>query len=138
MPLLTRRTVAAGVLSLPAIRRVRADTPIRLRCSLDTAPTHGRNISIGDYLGKVEAASKGRLKTEIFASGQLFADLNVTKALVQGQVDMAAPGTWAITNFVPDSDVFQLPAGTQPISVWVPDGLTVGGQQAGVMVQVHP
>jgi C4-dicarboxylate-binding protein DctP len=109
MRLLTRRALAAGVLSLPAIRRVRADTPIRLRCSLDTAPTHGRNISIGDYLAKVEAASKGRLKTEIFASGQLFADLNVTKALVQGQVDMAAPGTWAITNFVPDSDVFQLP-----------------------------
>jgi TRAP-type C4-dicarboxylate transport system substrate-binding protein len=69
-------------------------------------------------LGKVEAASKGRLKAEIFASGQLFADLNVTKALVQGQVDMAAPGTWAITNFVPDSDVFQLPTlYDQPIEV---------------------
>jgi C4-dicarboxylate-binding protein DctP len=107
---LTRRTVTAGLLSLPAIRRVRAEAPIRLRCSLDTAPSHGRNISIGDYLGKVEAASKGRLKPEIFASGQLFADLNVTKALVQGQVDMAAPGTWAITNFVQDSDMFQLPA----------------------------
>jgi TRAP-type C4-dicarboxylate transport system substrate-binding protein len=110
MPLLTRRTVAAGFLAIPAIRRARAEEAIRLRCSLDTAPSHGRNISIGDYLGKVEAASKGRLKPEIFASGQLFADLNVTKALVQGQVDMAAPGTWAITNFVQDSDVFQLPA----------------------------
>jgi C4-dicarboxylate-binding protein DctP len=110
MPRLTRRTVAAGLLFMPAIGRARADDPIRLRCSLDTAPSHGRNISIGDYLGKVEAASKGRLKPEIFASGQLFADLNVTKALVQGQVDMAAPGTWAITNFVQDSDLFQLPA----------------------------
>jgi TRAP-type C4-dicarboxylate transport system substrate-binding protein len=107
---LTRRTVAAGILTMPAIGRSRADEPIRLRCSLDTAPSHGRNISIGDYLTKVEAASKGRLKPEIFASGQLFADLNVTKALVQGQVDMAAPGTWAITNFVSDSDLFQLPA----------------------------
>jgi TRAP-type C4-dicarboxylate transport system substrate-binding protein len=110
MTLLTRRIVAAGLLSMPAIVRVRAEEPIRLRCSLDTAPSHGRNISIGDFLGKVEAASKGRLKPEIFASGQLFADLNVTKALVQGQVDMAAPGTWAITNFVQNSDVFQLPA----------------------------
>jgi TRAP-type C4-dicarboxylate transport system substrate-binding protein len=110
MPHLTRRAVAVGLLAMPAVGRVRADEPIRLRCSLDTAPSHGRNISIGDYLGKVEAASKGRLKPEIFASGQLFADLNVTKALVQGQVDMAAPGTWAITNFVQDSDVFQLPA----------------------------
>ncbi len=110
MPRLTRRTLTAGLLSLPAIRRARADESIRLRCSLDTAPSHGRNVSIGDYLTKVEAASKGRLKAEIFASGQLFADLNVTKALIQGQVDMAAPGTWAITNFVQDADVFQLPA----------------------------
>jgi TRAP-type C4-dicarboxylate transport system substrate-binding protein len=110
MPLITRRVVAASMLALPAIRGVRAEEPIRLRCSLDTAPSHGRNISIGDYLGKLEAASKGRLKTELFASGQLFADLNVTKALIQGQVDMAAPGTWAITNFVQDSDLFQLPA----------------------------
>jgi C4-dicarboxylate-binding protein DctP len=110
MPRLTRRTVTAGLLSLPAIRRAHAQEPIRLRCSLDTAPSHGRNISIGDYLTKVQAASNGRLKPEIFASGQLFADLNVTKALVQGQVDMAAPGTWAITNFVQDADLFQLPA----------------------------
>jgi C4-dicarboxylate-binding protein DctP len=110
MPRLSRRAVTAGLLFLPAIHRAHAAEPIRLRCSLDTSPTHGRNVSIGDYLQKLEAASNGRIKTELFASGQLFADLNVSKALIQGQVDMAAPGTWAITNFVPDSDVFQLPA----------------------------
>ena len=109
MPLLTRRAAAAGLLSLPAIH-VRAEEPIRLRCSLDTAPSHGRNVAIGDYLTKLEAATNGRLKTELFASGQLFADLNVTKALIQGQVDMAAPGAWAITSFIQDSDLFQLPA----------------------------
>jgi TRAP-type C4-dicarboxylate transport system substrate-binding protein len=110
MPLLTRRTVAAGLLALPAIHRARADESIRLRCSLDTAPSHGRNIAIADYLNKLQAASNGRIKTELFASGQLYADLNVTKALVQGQVDMAAPGAWTITNFVQDGDLFQLPA----------------------------
>ncbi|HVY15983.1 MAG TPA: TRAP transporter substrate-binding protein DctP, partial [Rhodopila sp.] len=110
MPRLTRRAVTAGLLFAPAIARSHAAEPIRLRCSLDTSPTHGRNISIGDYLHKLEAASDGRIKTELFASGQLFADLNVSKALIQGQVDMAAPGTWAITNLVPDSDVFQVPA----------------------------
>ncbi|HEY0181165.1 MAG TPA: TRAP transporter substrate-binding protein DctP [Rhodopila sp.] len=137
MPLLTRRTIATGLLALPAIGRLRAQEPIRLRCSLDTAPSHGRNVAIGDYLGKLEAASKGRLKPEIFASGQLFADLNVTKALVQGQVDMAAPGTWAITNFVQDSDVFQLPAlYDQPIETihHVTDG-AAGGMIASEIEQ---
>jgi C4-dicarboxylate-binding protein DctP len=40
----------------------------------------------------------------------LFADLNVTKALLQGQVDMASPGTWTMTGLVPDCDFCQLPA----------------------------
>jgi TRAP-type C4-dicarboxylate transport system substrate-binding protein len=136
MPLLTRRIVAAGLLALPAIH-ARADEPIRLRCSVDTAPSHGRNVSIGDFLKKLEAASDGRLKTELFASGQLFADLNVTKALIQGQVDMAAPGVWAITNFIQDSDLFQLPAlYDQPIEMIhrVTDG-RAGGRIAAEVEQ---
>ena len=50
----------------------------------------------------------------MFHSGQLFADLNVTKALLQGQVDMAAPGTWTMTGLVPDCDFCQLPAFYSP------------------------
>jgi C4-dicarboxylate-binding protein DctP len=91
-------------------RNARADDAIKLRCSLDTAPSHPRNQAIIDYLGKIDEASKGRIKSEIFHSGQLFADLNVTKALLQGQVDMAAPGTWTMTGLVPDCDFCQLPA----------------------------
>ena len=34
----------------------------------------------------------------------------MVKALVQGQVEMACPGTWTITGFVPDADFSQLPA----------------------------
>jgi TRAP-type transport system periplasmic protein len=52
---------------------------------------------------------QGKIKSELFQSGQLFADLNVTKALIQGQVDMAAPGTWTMTGLVPDCDFCQLP-----------------------------
>jgi C4-dicarboxylate-binding protein DctP len=81
-----------------------------LRCSLDTAPTHTRNVSIGQYFQKLEAATDGRIKTEIFSSGALFADVNVVKALVQGQVEMACPGTWTMTGFIPDFDFLNLPA----------------------------
>jgi len=110
MPRLTRRAATTGLLALPALRRASADEPIRLRCSLDTSPSHGRNVAVSDYLKKLEMASNGRIQTELFASWQLFADLNVSKALLQNQVDMAAPGAWAITAVVPDGDLFQLPA----------------------------
>ncbi len=113
-PVVSRRTlgIAAGALAVSSfsIIRARGEQPIQLRCSLDTAPSHGRNVSIADYLKKLEAASGGKIKTELFQSGQLFPDLNVSKALVEGQVEMAAPGSWTLTGFVPDADLFQLPA----------------------------
>jgi C4-dicarboxylate-binding protein DctP len=109
----SRRAFAIGAVAALAapvlVRGARGEEALRLRCSLDTAPSHGRNISIKDYLGKVEAASGGRIKAEVFESGQLFPDLQVSKALIQGQVEMAVPGSWTITGIVPDADFFQLP-----------------------------
>jgi TRAP-type transport system periplasmic protein len=108
-----RRAVMKGtavILAAPYLSRgAFADDAIKLRCSLDTAPSHPRNRAIVDYLEKLDEASKGRIKAEVFHSGQLFADLNVTKALIQGQVDMAVPGTWTMTGLVPDVDFSQLP-----------------------------
>jgi TRAP-type C4-dicarboxylate transport system substrate-binding protein len=118
---ITRRQFGAGVAAAAIVARFGsawADEPLKLRCSLDTAPTHIRNTSMVDYLGKVEAASGGRIKGEVFHSGQLFADLDVAKALIQGQVEMAAPGSWTITGIIPDADLFQLPVMYgQPIEV---------------------
>ena len=107
---LGRLAMAGGaVLAAPGLIRARADEPLTLRCSLDTAPSHLRNVSVADYLKKLEAASGGKIKTELFNSGQLFADLNIAKALIQGQVEMACPGLWTQTGFVPDADFCQLP-----------------------------
>ena len=110
---LSRRSFAiasVAAIAAPAfVRSVRADEPLRLRLSLDTAPSHLRNVSMKDYLGKVEAASNGKIKTEVFESGQLYPDLEVGKALIQGQVEMAAPGSWTITGIVSAADCFQLP-----------------------------
>jgi TRAP-type C4-dicarboxylate transport system substrate-binding protein len=111
---LSRRGFALGsvaALAAPAlVRSARAaDEPQRLRLSLDTAPSHLRNVSLRDYLAKVEAASGGAIRTEVFESGQLYPDLEVGKALIQGQVEMAAPGSWTITGIVSDADCFQLP-----------------------------
>ena len=111
MAAITRRALGGAVLATAAVvgDRARADQPLRLRCSLDTAPAHGRNISITDYLHKVDQATGGKIKGEVFASGQLYPDLEVGKALIQGQVEMACPGSWTITGIVADADMFQLP-----------------------------
>ena len=98
---------ATAALAAPAV--LRAAEPIKLRCSLDTAPSHPRNVAVVDYMARLEKASNGAIKGEVFHSGQLFADLNVSKALLQGQVEMAVPGCWVLTGLVPDCDMVQLP-----------------------------
>jgi TRAP-type C4-dicarboxylate transport system substrate-binding protein len=100
----------AACLALGGAASVRAEEAVKLRASLDTSATHGRTISIDDYLKQVQQESGGRIQTELFHSGQLFKDANVAKALRQGGIEMAAPGTWVLTGFVPDADIVQLPA----------------------------
>ncbi len=107
---LTRRAfagVATALIASPAV--LRAAEPLKYRVSLDTAPSHPRNVAMLDFVAKVAKESKGELAGEVFHSGQLFADLNVSKALLQGQVEMAAPGAWVMTGLVPDADMVQLP-----------------------------
>src|SRR5712664_1604695 len=111
---LSRRAFVASAMAMvaaPAVSRgaAAADEPLILRCSLETAPSHTRNAIIRDYLAKLETAGAGKIKTQLFESGQLFPDLQVGKALLQGQVEMAAPGSWSLTGFVPDADFIQLP-----------------------------
>jgi TRAP-type C4-dicarboxylate transport system substrate-binding protein len=108
-----RRFVASAMamVAAPALRTgaAAADEPLILRCSLETAPSHTRNAIIRDYLARIEAAAAGRIKTQLFESGQLFPDLQVGKALLQGQIEMAAPGSFALTGIISDADFLQLP-----------------------------
>jgi TRAP-type C4-dicarboxylate transport system substrate-binding protein len=82
---------------------------VKLRASLDTSATHLRTVSVGDYLQKLQQASGGKIETELFHSAQLFRDRDVAKALRQGGIEMAVPGTWVVTGFVADADIFQIP-----------------------------
>jgi TRAP-type C4-dicarboxylate transport system substrate-binding protein len=108
-----RRFVASAMamVAAPALRTgaAAADEPLILRCSLETAPSHTRNAIIRDYLARIETAAAGRIKTQLFESGQLFPDLQVGKAMLQGQIEMAAPGSFALTGIISDADFLQLP-----------------------------
>src|SRR5581483_7766468 len=66
MTLISRRTfgaAAAVALAAPFVRRADAAAPTELRCSLDTAPSHPRNVAWRDFLSKLEKASDGQIQT---------------------------------------------------------------------------
>jgi TRAP-type C4-dicarboxylate transport system substrate-binding protein len=104
-------TSAVATLAAPGLLgRTAAAEPLLLRCSLETAPSHARNAVVRDYLRRVELGAAGRIRTQLFENGQLFPDLQAGKALLQGQIEMAVPGTFSLTGIVPDADFLQLPA----------------------------
>lgn len=112
-----RRVVLGSALAAPFVRSARA-APLVMRVSVDTPPLHGRTVSIADFLRKLEAASRGEITPLLFTGGQLFRDRDVIRALLMGQLDMAAPGTWQVAAYVPDADFTQLPMFYgQPIGV---------------------
>jgi TRAP-type C4-dicarboxylate transport system substrate-binding protein len=103
------RATVAALAGFAILRHARGEAPIELRCSLDTAPSHPRNVAFRAFLAAFEAASGGQVKTRLFESGSLYPDLRVATAMMQGQVEMCCPGTWTLTGFVPDIDFTQLP-----------------------------
>jgi len=112
----SRRRLLASALALTAAPALHirtaaaADNPLLLRCSLETPPSHIRNAVVRDYLGKVEAASGGRIKAQLYEEGQYFPGTQAVKALLQGQIEMAVPASASLAGIVPDADFFQLPA----------------------------
>ncbi len=105
-----RLFAAAMTMMLVLASTAWAQAPFKMRASVDTSPTHARTIAVADYLKKLQDRSGGRIQTELFSSGALFRDRDVVKALRQGAIEMAVPGSWVLTGFVPDADVFQLPS----------------------------
>lgn len=112
---ITRRSAlaamgATGAAGVGAMTRARGEpAPLQLRCSIETPPHHARNEFVRQYLGMVSNASHGRITTKLFESGSLFADRDVPKALIQGQVEMGVPLTLMMSGIVRDANVFELP-----------------------------
>ena len=88
---------------------LRAAAPLRLRASIDSTAQHSRTVGLRAFLTELERRTNGAIKAELYDSGQLFADRDVTRALLQGQVEMAMPGTWVLAGVAPDNDLLQLP-----------------------------
>ncbi len=113
-----RRILLGSALAVPFIRTARAE-PIKMRVSVDSVPGHGRTLAIADFLKKLEAASLGEIAPQLFDSGQYCSDCDVIKALELGKIEMAAPGTWHVSAYVPEADFGQLPVFYgQPVSVF--------------------
>lgn len=79
------------------------------RISVDTSPNHVRTVWVETFAERLKARSDGALDATVYHSGQLFKDVNIAKALRQGSVEMAVPGSWVLGGFERRIDAWTLP-----------------------------
>ncbi len=104
---------AAAMMAAPALAQE------KLRISLDTNPSHVRNKGVAIFADELKKRVGDKITVEIYPSGQLYRDRDVPKALRQGAVEMAVPGTWQLDGVEPNAALQTLPMfyGVEPAVV---------------------
>lgn len=79
------------------------------RISTENTATHVQTRVVQRFADTLARRSQGRLAVEFKHSAQLFRDQDVVRALHEGKVDMAVPGTWQLDRYDPYVSVLMLP-----------------------------
>jgi TRAP-type C4-dicarboxylate transport system substrate-binding protein len=95
--------IASAFIAVPAVAEE------KLRISLDTNPSHVRNKGAEIFAEELRKRVGDKLTIEIYPSAQLFRDRDVPKALRQGAIEMAIPGTWQLDGIEPNMAIQTLP-----------------------------
>ncbi len=80
-----------------------------MRISVENTASHFQTRAVGQFAQQLKTALDGRIDVQFYPSARLFRDADVIQALGRGMVEMAVPGTWHATRYVPDVGVFLLP-----------------------------
>lgn len=79
------------------------------RISLENTRDHVQVRAVQEFADALAARTAGRLTVEVHADARLFRDRDVVRALYDGKVEMAVPGTWQLDRFEPSVGVLLLP-----------------------------
>lgn len=79
------------------------------RISTENTPAHVQTRVVQRFADELARRTQGRLSVEFRHSAQLFRDQDVIRAINEGKVDMAVPGTWQLDRYDPYVSVLMLP-----------------------------
>jgi TRAP-type C4-dicarboxylate transport system substrate-binding protein len=83
--------------------------PIELRLSVETPPSHARNLASERWIEAIERLSSGTLSVRMFPSGQLYDSPGAVKALASGALDLSVQANSTLSRFEPNLSVVALP-----------------------------
>ncbi len=80
-----------------------------LRISIENSEDHIQTRDVKEFAERLQLRAQGRIRVELYDSGKLYRDQEVISALYTGKVEMAVPGTWHVSQYVPRVSYFLLP-----------------------------
>ena len=82
---------------------------VKFRVTTENNANHVNTKFLQAFVDRINKDGKGAIKAELFHSGQLYKGRDVPRALRQGNVEMAAVGTWQLGGVAPDVDLLFIP-----------------------------
>ncbi len=86
-----------------------AAQPLELRLSVETPPSHARNLASERWAEAIERLSDGAITVRVFPSGQLYGSAGAIKALASGALDLSVQANSTLSSFEPNLSVVALP-----------------------------
>lgn len=80
------------------------------RISVENTVSHVQTQAVQRFADLLSQRLAGRLEVQFYPAAALFRDLDVFRALSQGKLEMAVPGTWQFDKYVPEIGLFLLPS----------------------------
>ena len=80
-----------------------------LRLSVETPPSHARNLASERWIEAIERLSNGTIRVQMFPSGQLYDSPGAVKALASGALDLSVQANSTLSRFEPNLSVVALP-----------------------------
>jgi TRAP-type transport system periplasmic protein len=102
----------ARLVGLPAallLAQVACTQPVELRLSVETPPSHARNLASERWAEAIERLSNGTITVRVFPSGQLYDSPGAVKALASGALDLSVQANSTLSRFEPNLSVVALP-----------------------------
>ena len=81
-----------------------------IRISVENTAAHVQTRSVQRFADALATRLEGRYDVRFFPAATLFRDSDVFRALTQGKLEIAVPGTWQFDRYVPEVGLFLLPS----------------------------
>ena len=80
-----------------------------MRISTENTESHIQTDTLLSFVERLRERTQGKLNVEYYHSAQLYRDQEVIRALAMNRIEMAVPGTWIISDQIPEINYFLFP-----------------------------